>query len=125
MFKAILLSFCLLSISIYAQDETSVRVGIDTGGGGASRVLTGIDTGGGGRIAGGIELLKLERINNSNEVRLRNARPEIRSILNTNTRPETIVKMMKLKILADLKDIAEITLRDGTVLKTEEILKSE
>jgi len=105
--------------------------GINTGGGGSvSAVLTDINGGGGtGRISnedsqtqGIIQLLKLERIVGTSKFELRDARPTLDSIVNGSKRPEMVAKMMKLKIMADFKDISEITLKDGTVIKSEELL---
>ncbi len=117
---------------------TTQAQGIDAGGGGyfiesvnagdgSSRVLTDIGSGGGGsgRVTSGIELLKLERVSGTSNFELKDARPKINGFLNSNLRSDKIIKMMKLKIMTDFNNIEEITLKDGTILRADEILKGQ
>ncbi|MCO4795313.1 MAG: hypothetical protein KC493_16460 [Bacteriovoracaceae bacterium] len=120
--KKIIISAFILISTAFAQDVTVGSKGestislsdIHTGG----RVVDDIHTG--GRV---INLMKLERISGSSKFILKDARPMITNMMSTNGNADTVVRMMKLKLMADFKDIEEITLKDGTVLKAEDILR--
>ncbi|MCO4755243.1 MAG: hypothetical protein KC478_12230 [Bacteriovoracaceae bacterium] len=119
--KILLMIAILSSISLQAQVRERVLTDDISGGGG--RLLSDDISGGGGRIVGGIELLNLKRISGTTKYELKDARPTIKRFIERSGRADLAIKMMDLKIMADFKDIAEITLKDGTVLKAEELLK--
>lgn len=119
--KLLIIIALIFSINANSQEGMSRTLDISTGGG---RLLDDISTGG-GRVAGGIELLKLERIEGTSKYELKNARPTVERFLGTSLRIDAAVKMLKLKVMTDFENISEITLKDGTVIKAEEILKGE
>ena len=126
MLKILILTFILTINLGFSQDTVSSRIGIDAGGGGhlvdnsETRVL-GIDAGG-GRVTGGIEVLRIERIKGTSRFELKDARSKVKAILENGRSSEMAIRLMKLKVMANFDDISEITLKDGTVLKSEEIL---
>lgn len=124
---ALIISFNAQAQGIGSSGGGSMLNDISGGGGRTARVLTDIGSGGGGsgRLAGSIELLKLERILGTSNFELKDARPKVNGFLRSSLRSEKIIKMMKLKVMTDFNNISEITLKDGTVIKAEEILKGQ
>jgi hypothetical protein len=127
MLKKMAITFILMINLGYSQESVSARIGIDAGGGGRfvnnseTRIL-GIDAGGGGRVAGGIEILRIERIKGTSRFELKDARTKVQAILENGRSTDMAIRLMKLKVMANFEEISEITLKDGTVLKAEEIL---
>ena len=117
----IMIIMMILSTGLMAQ-EGERRLVDDISGG--ARIL---DISGGGHavpgIEGKIELLKLDRISGTTKYKLNDARPAIKKLSGSMMRPDHIAKMLKIRVMTKLEDISEITLRDGTVIKVEELLK--
>jgi hypothetical protein len=119
--KLTLVVCLIISSAVFSQENGRVLDGGVSTGGGGSRVINGDITTGGGRFRN-IQLLKIKETSAGN-FSLDDARPMLRKVFENNVRPEITMRMMKIKVMADLNSISEITLKDGTVIKAEELIR--
>ena len=140
--KKMLIIF-LVSTSLYAQDNGRLLTDDISGGGGRS-VDDGVSTsgqilgdngagsraldisGGGGRLVNTdltVRLMKVERQMDNTNIQLSDAVDVVKTHGRTSMSIGRLSKMLKLRVVAPLENIAEITLKDGTVIRAEDLLE--
>ncbi|MFT6069451.1 MAG: hypothetical protein ACJAT2_001268 [Bacteriovoracaceae bacterium] len=133
----------IVSTSLFAQENERILTDDISGGGGRSvdtgastggRFLVGNDggsraldiSGGGGRLVdtnSTVRLMKVERRMEGSNIQLSDANDVIKTHSRSSMSIDRLSKMLNLRIVAPLGSISEITLKDGTVIRTEDLLE--
>lgn len=137
-----LLLILLVSSSLNAQESGRLLNGDISGGGGRS-VGEGASTGsliaesegsraldisgGGGRFVNtdlSVRLMKVERSMEGSNIQLSDAVDVVKTHGRRSLSISRLSKMLKLRVVAPLESISEITLKDGTVIRAEDLLEN-